>query len=65
MSVPEPARHKVTLSGVSETALLTLNARVNEARRRDAVIDDPMAIELVDSIDCDWMRPLRVANSVG
>jgi O-methyltransferase involved in polyketide biosynthesis len=56
MSSSEPARHKVTLSGVSETALLTLNARANEARRRDAVIDDPMAIELVDSIDFDFAK---------
>jgi O-methyltransferase involved in polyketide biosynthesis len=36
-----PARERVTLSGVSETALLTLNARANEARRRDPIIDDP------------------------
>jgi O-methyltransferase involved in polyketide biosynthesis len=56
MSEDEPSRHKVTLSGVSETALLTLNARANEARRSDAVIDDPMAIELVDSIDFDFAK---------
>ena len=33
------------LTGVSETALLTLRARANEARRPDAIIDDPVAIE--------------------
>jgi O-methyltransferase involved in polyketide biosynthesis len=39
-----------TLTGVSETALLTLRARANEARRPDAVIDDPVAIKL-DEMD--------------
>jgi O-methyltransferase involved in polyketide biosynthesis len=47
-------RHKAELTGVSETALLTLNARAQEARRADAIIDDPMALELVDSIDADF-----------
>ncbi|MCV7224470.1 class I SAM-dependent methyltransferase [Mycolicibacterium komossense] len=47
-------RHKAELTGVSETALLTLNARAREARRADAIIDDPMAIRLVDSIDADF-----------
>lgn len=42
------------LTGVSETALLTLLVRANEARRRDGLIDDPMAIRLVESIDFDW-----------
>jgi O-methyltransferase involved in polyketide biosynthesis len=44
------------LSGVSETALLTLQVRANEARRPDSLIDDPMAIMLVDSIDFDWAK---------
>jgi len=51
-----PSRHSVTLSGVSETALLTLNSRAREARRPDAIIDDPMAIALVDSIDFDFAK---------
>lgn len=45
-----------SLSGVSETALLTLHARVGEARRADAVIDDPVAISLADSIDFDFAK---------
>jgi O-methyltransferase involved in polyketide biosynthesis len=49
-------RHKAELTGVSETALLTLYARSSEARRRDAVIDDPMAIRLEDSIDADFAK---------
>lgn len=42
------------LRGVSETALLTLRSRANEARRADAIIDDPIAIRLMDSIDYDF-----------
>jgi O-methyltransferase involved in polyketide biosynthesis len=51
-----PEKERVTLSGVSETALLTLHARAREARRRDSVIDDPMAVALVDSIDYDFAK---------
>lgn len=43
-----------TLTGVSETALLTLNGRAHQARHPDAIIDDPMAIALVDAIDFDF-----------
>ena len=56
MSATQPPKDKVTLSGVSETALLTLNARAREARRQDSVIDDPMAVALVDSIDFDFAK---------
>ncbi|WP_163690813.1 class I SAM-dependent methyltransferase [Mycolicibacterium gadium] len=42
------------LTGVSETALLTLNGRAFQARHPDAIIDDPMAIRLVDAIDFDF-----------
>ncbi len=44
------------LTGVSETALLTLLVRATEARRPDSVIDDPMAIKLVDAIDFDFAK---------
>ncbi|MBU9766325.1 class I SAM-dependent methyltransferase [Mycobacterium sp. TNTM28] len=47
-------RTKVALTGVSETALLTLQVRAHEARRPDGLIDDPMAVQLVDSIDFDF-----------
>lgn len=49
-------RTKVDLSGVSETALLTLQVRAHEARRPDGIIDDPMAVQLVDSIDFDFAK---------
>jgi O-methyltransferase involved in polyketide biosynthesis len=44
------------LTGVSETALLTLLARAEEARRPDALIDDPMAVRLLDTIDFDFAK---------
>jgi O-methyltransferase involved in polyketide biosynthesis len=56
MSQANRAKEKVTLTGVSETALLTLNARAREARRADAIIDDPTAITLADSIDFDFAK---------
>jgi O-methyltransferase involved in polyketide biosynthesis len=52
----EPAKERVSLSGVSETALLTLNARAAEARRRNPIIEDPMAVALVDSIHFDFAK---------
>lgn len=44
------------LTGVSETALMTLKVRATEAARPDGLIDDPMAIQLVDSIDFDFAK---------
>lgn len=44
------------LTGVSETALLTLYGRADQAGRPDPIIDDPMAIELVASIDFDFEK---------
>ncbi|MGO9156092.1 class I SAM-dependent methyltransferase [Mycobacterium sp.] len=39
------------LTGVSETALMTLYGRAHQASHPDPIIDDPMAIKLVESID--------------
>ncbi|CAM4405334.1 methyltransferase [Mycobacterium basiliense] len=52
----ESSQQKVTLTGVSETALLTLNARAAEARRTNPMIEDPLAVALVDSIDFDFAK---------
>jgi O-methyltransferase involved in polyketide biosynthesis len=52
----EPKIDGAALTGVSETALLTLKVRATEARRPDAIIDDPMAIDLVDAIDFDFAK---------
>jgi O-methyltransferase involved in polyketide biosynthesis len=46
----------VELSGVPETLLWTLYHRAEEARRPDAVLSDPLAIELVDRIDYPFSR---------
>ncbi len=50
------AKAKAELTGVSETALLTLYSRANEARRPDGLIDDPVALRLVESIDYDFSK---------
>jgi O-methyltransferase involved in polyketide biosynthesis len=55
-SAPTAKVDGTVLTGVSETALLTLRVRANEARRPDSIIDDPMAIELADSIDYDFAK---------
>jgi O-methyltransferase involved in polyketide biosynthesis len=44
------------LTGVSETALMTLYGRAYQAGHRDPIIDDPMAIKLVESIDFDFKK---------
>ena len=49
-------KHPVDIGGVSETALMTLMVRASEARRPDGLIDDPMAIHLVDTIDFDFAK---------
>jgi O-methyltransferase involved in polyketide biosynthesis len=56
MNAADPGRAGPGLVGVSETALLTLNARAAEARRPDSIIDDPMAIALADSIEFDYAK---------
>jgi O-methyltransferase involved in polyketide biosynthesis len=63
-STKEPSRQKVALDGVSETALLTLHARAREARRRKPIIDDPMAVALVDSIDFDFAKFGRAHQAI-
>lgn len=53
----DPANQRVeagSLTGVSETALLTLNGRAHQAGLPDAILEDPMAIRLVDSINFDF-----------
>ncbi|WP_326545663.1 class I SAM-dependent methyltransferase [Mycolicibacterium sp. ND9-15] len=55
-SEPTTKADATALTGVSETALLTLNVRATEARRPDSLIEDPMAIRLVDSIDFDFAK---------
>ncbi|MCH9702477.1 MAG: class I SAM-dependent methyltransferase [Actinomycetia bacterium] len=49
-------KQTVDLSGVSETALMTLQGRAKEAARPDSILEDPMAIHLADSIDHDYAK---------
>ncbi|MCX4744656.1 class I SAM-dependent methyltransferase [Kitasatospora sp. NBC_01287] len=48
---PSTGMLPATLSAVPETALWTLYQRAAEARRPDALLHDPKAVELVDRID--------------
>ena len=41
----------VELRGIPETTLWTLYMRAVEARRPDAVLDDPKAVELLEAVD--------------
>ena len=50
------ARVSVQLDPVPETLLWTLWHRAVEARRRDRVLDDPLAVELVDRIDFPFVE---------
>ncbi len=47
---------KAEIITLPETALVTLWCRASEARRSDGIIDDPMAIRLMDSIDHDLSK---------
>ncbi len=51
---PRPPPVVVDLSGVPETALWTLWNRAMEMRRADRLVDDPMAVELVERIRYDF-----------
>ncbi|WP_448476832.1 class I SAM-dependent methyltransferase [Mycolicibacter minnesotensis] len=56
-AMDRPAESKVdarALNGVSETALMTLNGRAYQAAHSQAIIDDPEAIRLVESIAFDF-----------
>jgi O-methyltransferase involved in polyketide biosynthesis len=44
---------KAEIITLPETALVTLRSRANEARRPNGVIDDPMAIRLIDALEFD------------
>lgn len=45
-----PTEPSASLTGVSETALMTLNGRATQAGLPDAIIEDPMAIRLRDAL---------------
>ena len=45
---------KIDISGVPETMVQTLYARAKESRRRNALIHDDKAVEMVDRMDYDF-----------
>ncbi|MEV0408078.1 class I SAM-dependent methyltransferase [Actinoallomurus sp. NPDC050550] len=49
--MPDGEKSRVDLDGVPETLLWNLYQRATEAGRPDAVLRDPKAVELVDSLD--------------
>jgi len=49
-------RLSIQLGRVQETALVPLYARSLESRRRRPILEDPKAIEIVESIDWDFRR---------
>jgi O-methyltransferase involved in polyketide biosynthesis len=51
-----PVRRPVQLGRVQETALVALYARALESRRKRPILEDPKALEIVDSIDWDFRR---------
>jgi O-methyltransferase involved in polyketide biosynthesis len=55
-----------TLTGVSETTLWTLYCRAHEASRSDPLIDDPLAVQLMDQIDYDFQKfePAGIPKSI-
>ncbi|MGD0049989.1 MAG: class I SAM-dependent methyltransferase, partial [Bryobacteraceae bacterium] len=50
------AKQSIQLGQVEETLLVPLYARALESRRKRPIVDDPNAIEMVDSIDWDFQR---------
>jgi O-methyltransferase involved in polyketide biosynthesis len=55
-----------TLTGVSETTLWTLYSRAHEASRRNPLIDDPLAVQIMNEIDYDFgkFEPIGRPTSV-
>jgi O-methyltransferase involved in polyketide biosynthesis len=49
-------RRSIQLGRVQETALVPLYARALESRRKRPILEDPRAVEIVDSIDWDFRR---------
>ena len=54
---------QVQLEGVPETLLWTLYQRAGEARRPDAVLRDPRAVEVLDAIDFPFEQRFGKADS--
>ena len=58
----QTAGTKVDLTGVPETMLWPLWNRAFETRRKDRLIDDPLSLQLTDSIDYDFRASFGKPN---
>ena len=56
---------RVELQGIPETLLWTLYHRASEARRADAVLRDPKAVDLLDAIDFPFEERFGPAAPAG
>jgi O-methyltransferase involved in polyketide biosynthesis len=56
---------RVELGGVPETLLWTLYHRAVEARRADAVLHDPLAVEVVDALDYPFAERFGDGGAAG
>lgn len=54
--------HRIDLAGVPETMLWPLWNRAYDAKRRDRLIDDPLAVQLVEEIDYDFCKSFGPPN---
>jgi O-methyltransferase involved in polyketide biosynthesis len=63
--VPFDSKLRVQLGGVPETLLWTLHHRAVEARRDDTVLDDPLAVELVDRLDYPFDERFGTSGRLG
>src|SRR3954454_4445012 len=61
----DSSRIPVSLSGVPETLLWTLYHRAQEAARPDAMLHDPLAVELVRRIDYPFAERLGQGRQLG
>lgn len=49
-------KHEVHLGDVQETLFITLAGRADQAKRRKPLLDDPMAVRIVESVDYDTRK---------
>lgn len=53
-------KHKIKLSGVPETLLISLNARCNETVAKRGVINDPKSLEIAEKVGSNFLQAKSV-----
>ncbi|MEM1022996.1 MAG: class I SAM-dependent methyltransferase [Myxococcota bacterium] len=64
-SLSEVRRVPVRLGAVQETLLVPLLGRAEQTRQRTGLIDDPKAVEIVESLDYDFSKWMGTQSLVG